>query len=187
MDIFVAVEAVVGLGVSLVQLREKNLSAQYLYELAVDLVSMTSGTETRLLINDRADIAVAAGADGVHLTSRSLPAKNVRKVFGDDLLIGVSTHSSDDVERAVLGGADFAVFGPIFETPGKNVSNGIIGLREICEEFAPFPVLGLGGIDETNFRSVIEAGASGFAAIRALNVLNDDAAVRRITAAMRSN
>lgn len=163
------VKAAVECGVSLIQLREKQLSGKYLYELASELATITNETETRLLINDRADIAKASGADGVHLTARSLPVEVVRRLFGEDFLIGVSTHSSDEIRSASANGADFVVFGPVFQTPNKGTPVGLEKLRDICNEFSSFPVLGLGGIDELNFQTVLQAGAAGFAAIRALN------------------
>jgi thiamine-phosphate pyrophosphorylase len=156
-------------GVTLVQLREKQLTARQLFELAVDAAAVTRGTATRLLVNDRFDIAIAAGADGVHLPSDSLPVAVVRDKIGPDMIIGVSTHSSLGAVAAAKQGADFAVFGPVFDTPGKGQATGIDVLAEVCREVGSFPVVGLGGIDQTNFRSVIDAGAAGFAAIRSLN------------------
>lgn len=163
------VQTAVEYGVSMVQLREKQLSIRSLYELALDLVRLTRHSSTKLLINDRADIAVAAGADGVHLTSSSLSTDRVRSVFGEELVVGVSTHSGEEVMRAATSGADFAVLGPVFDTPNKLNCIGAKRFAEICSGAGEFPVLGLGGIDELNYKSVIEAGASGFAAIRSLN------------------
>ena len=154
--------------VSLVQLREKRLPVRLVFELAVKLAEITLGTSTRLLVNDRADIAVAAKADGVHRTAASLPPRVIRGSFRDDLIIGVSTHTLEAAIAAAETGADFAVFAPVFATPGKGEPRGLEKLAEICRELRPFPVLGLGGIDETNYHVVIEAGASGFAAIRFL-------------------
>src|SRR5215213_3988547 len=109
--------AAVAARIPLIQLREKNLSARMLYELATNAARLTRGSDTRLLVNDRADIARAAGADGVHLTTRSLEAAVVRRAFGEDFLIGVSAHSLEEARAARDGGADFAVFGPVFDTP----------------------------------------------------------------------
>src|SRR6185369_15178481 len=97
--------------VPLFQIREKSLSARALYELVVGAVSITRGSKTRLLVNDRVDVARAAGADGVHLTAHSLPADVVRSTCGPDFLIGVSTHSREEAQAARAGGADFVVFG----------------------------------------------------------------------------
>ena len=155
--------------VSLVQLREKQLPARLVYELAVDAAAITRGTKTRLLVNDRADIAAASGADGVQLTSRSLSTAVVRKAFGSEMIVGVSTHSMNEIKEAAAEGADFAVFGPVFETPGKSEPKCLSTLREACEAVGPFPVIGIGGIDGEKFESVLDAGASGIAAIRWLN------------------
>lgn len=168
-EILSSVRAAVEADVELVQLREKRLSAKFVYHLAVELVEITHASNTRLLINDRVDIALAAGADGVHLTARSLPVGTVRNRIGKDLLIGVSTHSLAEVRSAETAGADFAMFGPVFETPGKTAFHGVEALGNICEQVPGFPLIGVGGIDESNCKLVIEAEAAGFAAIRALN------------------
>ena len=170
--------------IPLVQLREKNLPARTLYELAARSSEMTRGTETRLLINDRADIARAARADGCHLTTRSLEASIIRRTFGPDFLIGVSTHSLHEARAARDGGADFAVFSPIFETPSKQVYGEPLrleALREAAQELSPFPLLALGGIALENVLEVSSAGASGVAAIRLFSESVDlDATVRAI-------
>ena len=155
--------------VTLVQLREKDLSARLLCELTAEAAVITRDSATRLLVNDRADIALAAGADGVHLTANSLPVDVLRKNFPYGFIIGVSTHSLEAARSAVAGGADFVVFGPVFETPGKGEPQGIEKLAAVCETLRTFPVLALGGVDGSNVSSVFEAGAMGFAAIRALN------------------
>ncbi|MBK8303531.1 MAG: thiamine phosphate synthase [Chloracidobacterium sp.] len=153
--------------IHLVQIREKHLTAKLLFELTTKVVKITKGSATRVLVNDRADIA--AGADGVHLTSRSLSAQIIRNTFGGKLIIGASTHNIDEARSAVAGGADFIVFGPVFETPGKGAATGLSALSDVCDKLKPFPVIALGGVDKGNYRSVIYAGAKGFAAIRSLN------------------
>jgi thiamine-phosphate pyrophosphorylase len=155
--------------VTLVQLREKNLRPRVLYELAARSAEITRGTQTRLLVNDRADIARAAGADGVQLTTRSLEASVVRRAFGPELLIGVSTHSPEEARAARDGGADFAVFGPVFDTPSKRAYGPPIGLEALsvaARALAPFPLLAIGGVTRENAPRVIAAGARGVAAIR---------------------
>ena len=155
--------------ISLVQIREKNLSAKLVFELTSKAAQITRGTETKILVNDRADIAVAANADGVHLTSRSLSAQVIRKTFPQKFIIGASTHSIEEAQAAKNHGADFVTFSPIFFTPEKGEPKGLKALREVCEKLKSFPVIALGGIDKTNFKQVLENGASGFAAIRFLN------------------
>jgi len=163
------VRAAVAAHVSLIQLREKMLRPRVLYELARSSAQITRGSATQLLVNDRADIAWAAGADGVHLTTRSLEAGVVRRVFGTSFLIGVSTHSLREARAARDGGADFAVFGPIYETPSKREFGAPIGLSVLSEaarELAPFPLFAIGGITRENAREVLAVGARGVAAIR---------------------
>ena len=157
--------------IDLVQIREKNLTARVLYQLATSAAGITKGSATKLLINDRSDIAAAAGADGVHLTTSSLPTAVVRQSFGDGFLIGVSTHSIEEARRARQGGADFAVFGPVFDTASKKEFGeppGLTGLARVCSELSPFPVLALGGVRIGNVAECIRAGARGVAAIRML-------------------
>jgi len=144
------------------------LSARALYELTARAVEITRGSNTRLLVNDRVDIARAAGADGVHLTARSLPADVVRKICGPDFVIGVSTHSLAEARAARDAGADFLVFGPIFETESKRAfgePQGLVKLRDVTHELAEFPVLAIGGITHENSDACIAAGASGIAGI----------------------
>ena len=155
--------------VSLVQLREKNLTAGTLYELASRSAEITRGSRTRLLVNDRADIARASGCDGVHLTSQSLAPAVVRRAFGADFLVGVSTHSLDEARAVRDGGADFTVLGPVFETPSKRAYGrplGLEALREVARVLRPFPVIAIGGVTTENARAVLDAGACGLAAIR---------------------
>ena len=158
--------------VSLIQIREKQLPARLVFELAQKASRITRKTRTKLLVNDRADIALTAAADGVHLTANSIPVKIVRQIFPANFIIGVSAHTLEEAEKAMREEADFVTFSPIFETPSKaasGASQGVEKLREVCEKLAPFPIIALGGVDETNCASVLEAGASGFAAIRFLN------------------
>ena len=153
--------------VSMVQIREKHLSGKNLFELASVCSKITRGSRTKLLVNDRADIAEAAGADGVHLTGTSIPTSIVRGSFGNELVIGVSVHTAMEAETANQQGADFAVFGPVFETPGKGQAAGIDKLKRVCYLMAAFPIIGLGGIDPSNAGLIIRAGAAGVAGIRA--------------------
>ena len=158
--------------ISLIQIREKQLSAKQVFELASKAANLTKNSKTKLLVNDRADIALAAGADGVHLPANGLSAEIVRREFPPGFIIGVSAHSPEEVEKARLGGADFATFGPVFATASKakyGAPQGLSRLREVSEAAGEFPIIALGGIDETNFTETLMAGAKGFAAIRFLN------------------
>ena len=171
-EILRLVRAAVDAGVPLFQIREKSLPARVLYELVARAVEITHGSRTRLLVNDRADIARAAGADGVHLTTQSLPVEVVRSLFGAEFLIGVSTHSLDEARAARAGGADFVVFGPVFETESKRgfgEPQGLNKLAEVARELGEFPVVAIGGITLDNVDQCFQAGARGIAAIRLLN------------------
>lgn len=154
--------------VSLIQIREKQLDGKQLFELASKAVFLTTGSMTKLLVNGRTDVAMAAGADGVHLPSDSYSPTVARTMAGADFLIGVSTHSFDEVAAAQKAGADYVVFGPIFDTPGKS-GTGVEYLKQASQDFPEIPILGLGGIDEGNVCEVLVSGAAGFAAIRYLN------------------
>ena len=171
-DILRLVQAAVDAEAPLFQIREKLLSARALYELVVRAVSITRDTHTKLLVNDRVDIARAAGADGVHLTSRSLPSSVVRMTCGPEFLIGVSTHSLAEARAARDGSADFVVFGPVFETESKRAfgpPQGLDNLRAVTRTLDEFPVLAIGGITLDNIPACLSAGASGVAAIHMLD------------------
>ncbi len=165
--------------ISLIQIREKQLSARMIYELTAAAAELTAQSETKLLVNDRADIALAANADGVHLTSKSIPANIIRREFPKNFIIGASVHSIEEAENAKRGAADFAAFSPVFSSPGKGEPQGIERLRAVCGRLKPFPIIALGGVDASNYAEVRQAGARGFAAIR---FLNDAENLRKLTA-----
>jgi thiamine-phosphate pyrophosphorylase len=166
-------------GVDLVQLREKDLSTHALEELASKALAALGSSGTRLLINSRTDVALACGAHGMHLPANDLAASEVRAIFaragsGSPVvyvpIIGMSAHSLAEVASAEAHGADFAVFGPVFEKSGTANRDGLNQLRQICHRAEaaqpPMPVLALGGITLENTRQCIEAGGAGIAAIR---------------------
>ncbi|HMG74988.1 MAG TPA: thiamine phosphate synthase [Pyrinomonadaceae bacterium] len=162
------ISAAVAAGIQLIQIREKQLTARVLFELATSVVAIAQGSPTRVVVNDRADIAASAGADGVHLTTRSLTPDVVRKTFGAKFLIGASTHSLVEARDACRQGADFAVFGPIFPSPLKEKYGPPLGLRKLSEasrELASFPIIALGGVSLENVNECLLAGASGIAGI----------------------
>ena len=162
------VSAAVAAGVELIQIREKKLTTRVLVELVGAAAELTRGTNTRLLVNDRADVAAGAGADGVHLTTHSLDAATIRQTFGDKLLIGVSTHVLSEGRVARDQGGDFIVFGPVFETESKAGFGSPVGLQKLSEvvhDLREFPVLALGGISLQNAADCLMAGAAGIAGI----------------------
>ncbi|HLK49121.1 MAG TPA: thiamine phosphate synthase [Bryobacteraceae bacterium] len=161
------VEGAVAAGIERIQIREKDLSARQLCELTRRVVSMAQGRETRVLVNDRLDIALAAGAHGVHLPGGSAPPNALRVIAPKGFLIGVSTHSVEEVRAAGAAGADFVVFGPVFATASKAAygpPQGLSVLRQAAQA-VQIPVLALGGITEANARACLAAGAAGIAGI----------------------
>lgn len=168
-------EAAVAAQISLFQIREKMLSARGLFELVTRAVKITRGSSMRVLVNDRFDIALAAGADGVHLTSTSLPVRVVRSICGPEFLIGASTHSLETACDARDSGADFIVFGPVFETESKRgygPPQGLSKLQQVASELQGFPVVAIGGISLDNAESCFVAGASGIAGISLFDAFN---------------
>ena len=155
-------------GVRAVQLREKHLETRELLEMADKMRDLTRQFNASFFINDRFDIAIAVGADGVHLTQNSIPAAAVRKAVKKKLLIGVSTHSLKEAREAEKGGADFITVGPVYRTPSKLKYGKPIGLdilKKITSKMN-IPVFAIGGIKSSNINYIKEAGAYGAAMIR---------------------
>ena len=150
-------------GLGAVQLREKDLDDRTLYDLA-RLARAALPAAVPLLVNGRLDLALAAGAEGVHLPADGVPAAALRARFGPGVLIGRSTHTLAEVERARDGGADYVTFGPVYETPGKGPPVGTAGLARAAA--AGIPVYALGGVTLERFGELAAAGAAGVAAIR---------------------
>lgn len=169
-DILAAVERALAGGVRAVQLREKDLSGRDLYTLAVAMRRLASLHGAKLLVNDRVDVALACGAEGVHLGVASVPPLVARRLLGPDALIGCSTHDEAQLAAAADGGADFATFGPVFATPSKAPFGppvGIPALRRACRS-ARIPVFALGGVGPGNVADAVSAGAAGVGVISAI-------------------
>jgi thiamine-phosphate pyrophosphorylase len=167
-------------GVVAVQLRAPGAAGRELLAQARPLLGAVRDAGQWLVVNDRIDVALAAGADGVHLPSAGVPPADARRLLGQDRLVGVSCHSASDVERAIAGGADFATFGPIFDTPSKRAFGAPVGTERLAEAARlGLPLLGLGGVDLSNAAEVVDAGAWGVAAIRAWLEADDPSAVVR--------
>jgi thiamine-phosphate pyrophosphorylase len=154
-------------GAAAVQLRERDLDAGPLLALARALVPVCEARGARLLINDRLDVAKAAGAHGVHLRSRSVPVADAQAFLGPGALVGVSCHSRAEVEAA--RGAAYVTLGPVFATPSKRGLGEPLGLEGFSRALDPAgpPAIALGGVTLSTARLVLGAGASGVAAIRA--------------------
>lgn len=159
-----------------VQLREKDLDDRSLYELAC-LARSALPPAVRLLVNGRIDVALAAGADGVHLPADGLPVAPLRARFGGGVLIGRSTHRLEEVERARDEGADYVTFGPVYATPGKGAPAGLGELRRAAA--AGIPVFALGGVTLERFEELAGTGVAGIAAIRLFQKLSDLTQVAR--------
>ncbi|HLJ46861.1 MAG TPA: thiamine phosphate synthase [Bryobacteraceae bacterium] len=149
------------LDTAMIQIRAKELSGRALYRLVEKAVAIAG---KRIIVNTRADVAVVCGAGGVHLPSNS-PIAPFRSRFSPPFLIGSSCHTIGELEEAEREGADFAVFGPVFASPGKGEPVGLAALREAAES-ARIPVYALGGITAENEALCAEAGAQGIAGIR---------------------
>jgi len=161
-----AVEEALEGGVRALQIREKDLHPQDLLALAIEVKAITGRYNAKLFINDRADIAVMAGADGVHLTETSVEADEVKNNF-PDLIVGVSTHSLEGACLAEKQEADFITFSPIYETPSKanyGPPQGLDLLQQVTQAVR-LPVLALGGITLHRVPECLEQGAFGVAVI----------------------
>ncbi len=172
-DVIGRIRATIAAGVDWVQIREKVLSGRELLGLVREAVA--AGGSARVIVNDRLDMALAAGAAGVHLGRESLGARDVvrwcKSSGGNapaDFLVGVSCHSLADAREAESAGAAYIFFGPVFDTPSKRgmgEPQGVARLEEICRSVA-IRVLAIGGVNEQNAGDCIRAGAAGIAAIR---------------------
>lgn len=160
-------------GVNVVQLREHDLPTRELYDLAITLRAVLRG-RALLLVNDRVDVALAAGADGVQLPERGLPAKAVREIAGEACILGRSVHSAEAAGDAEAGSADFVLAGTIYATaskPGQTPAG--VELVRAAVQAVRVPVVAIGGVTAENAGELIEAGASGIAVIGAIMDADD--------------
>lgn len=168
-------------GARLIQLRDKTVDAGEFYRDVIDTIGFARPRGVRIIVNDRVDIALAAGADGVHIGQDDLPAEQTRKLLGKDAMIGLSTHSLEQAIAAIQLPVDYIAIGPIFETSTKDAADkavGLAGLRFVREAVGPFPLVAIGGIDRRNARSVLEVGADSIAVISDLVSDAEDIAAR---------
>ena len=164
----IAREAVAG-GADVIQLRDKTMESASLYAAALEIAEICKG-KALFFVNDRLDIALAAGADGVHVGQSDLPADVVRKLVPKDFLIGVSVGSVEEAEKAVRDGADYVAVSPVFSTASKSdagVGHGLDTAHAICDAVS-VPVVGIGGLNKENIPEVIKAGIDGIAVISAV-------------------
>lgn len=154
-------------GIELVQIREKDMETRELAALVKSAVDGATGTGTRVVVNDRLDVALALGTAGVHLGRHSMPAPAVRACVPREFLVGVSCHSLDEAVQAQASGADYALLGPIYSTLTKMQYGPPLGVETLAQVAAriSIPLIALGGISVARARACREAGAAGIAGI----------------------
>jgi thiamine-phosphate diphosphorylase len=156
------------LGVSAIQVRERDLADRDLAALVRRIIGAVAPAPTAVLVNDRFDVAVAAGAAGVHLRADSVPASRIRAIAPAGFVIGRSVHDLAEVDAAVADGAcDYLLFGTVFPSAGKPAGHRIAGidaLRAACRR-SPLPVIAIGGIDPSRLPLIEQSGAAGFAGV----------------------
>jgi thiamine-phosphate pyrophosphorylase len=168
MDVLAVVTEAAAAGIDLVQIRERDLHDRELFALTRAAVAVVSATRTRVVVNDRTDVAISAGAHGVHLRGDSIAAARVRRLVPTGFLIGRSVHSlheAQDVDRE--GAVDYLLFGTVFTSPSKGAGHPVAGLDALSRVCAGVrtPVLAVGGVDEVRAVDAARAGARGVAAI----------------------
>ncbi|MFC5278505.1 thiamine phosphate synthase [Halorubrum rubrum] len=164
-------------GVDVVQLREKGTDARSRYHLGLRLRELTADAGVPLVVNDRVDLAAAIDADGVHLGQSDLPPEVAREQFGPDAVVGVSASTPAEAREAVDAGADYLGVGAVYGTDSKKVPDerdgiGPEGVRAVADA-VDVPAIGIGGIDADNASAVVEAGATGVAAVSAITAAED--------------
>jgi len=169
-DLLEVVAAAVRGGVTMVQLREKTVTAREVFARARSLRTLLEPAGIPLIINDRLDIAIAAACAGVHVGPQDMPVGVVRRAMGPDMLLGVSVHTAEDALEAEKAGADYISVSPVFYTSTKpNISSpvGLKGVKTISDAVS-IPVVGIGGINGSNIADLIRAGARGGAVVSAI-------------------
>ena len=183
-SLYEQVEAALRGGVTCVQLREKDLDAEAFLEEAKQIRALCHSYQVPFIINDNVDIALAVGADGVHVGQDDMSVADVRRRVGDAMMIGVSAHSVEEALRAQEGGADYLGVGAMFTTATKTNVSETSGetLREICQT-VQIPVVAIGGISEQNMLQLAGLGMDGVALVSAIFAADDiEAACRRLDA-----
>jgi thiamine-phosphate pyrophosphorylase len=176
----IVLQAVDG-GVAYVQLREKDVSTRFFVQEAKRIKKLLSSYKIPLIINDRIDVALACGADGVHIGQEDMPYAIVRKLMGPKAIIGLSVEDWGDVEESQKLDVDYIGVSPVFPTPTKTDTKGPWGLAGLAKikAFSRHPLVAIGGINETNAREVIAAGADCIAVVSAICAAPDPAAATR--------
>jgi thiamine-phosphate pyrophosphorylase len=168
-------------GASFIQLREKRLSPREFYREAAAALGVARELGVRVVINDRVDIALALGADGVHLGQDDLTPEAARRLLGEKAIIGFSTHNVEQAREAARMPVDYIAFGPVFETSSKENPDPVVGLDELSrvrECVGSVPLVAIGGITRENYRAALDAGADSVAVISAI-LAGDPAEIAR--------
>jgi len=163
-------------GVTAVQLREKTIGARRFLAEVVEIKGLLAGTGVPVFVNDRVDVAIAAGADGMHVGQDDLPAADARRLIGPRMLLGVSVATPEEARAALAAGADYVSVSPVFLTPTKPDAEHAVGLEGVAlirRVVASSPLLAIGGIDARNARAVAVAGSDGVAVVSALMTAPD--------------
>lgn len=152
------------------QLREKQLSDREIIQVSKEIMKITKGSATKFIMNDRADLAKLANADGLHLGQDDISLQDAQSIFGKDKIYGLSTHSFEQAKSAIQKNPDYIGFGPIFPTPTKAKADPVVGLASIKDvvQLSEIPVVAIGGIDESNVEQVVYAGAENICLVRYL-------------------
>lgn len=169
-DLVEVVSKAVAGGVTMVQLREKDLGSKDFIDEAIALKAALEGTGVPLVINDRVDVAMAAGADGVHIGQSDMPYAMARHLLGPDAIIGLSVENMDQVREAEALDVDYIGVSPVFSTPTKTDTAAPFGLAGLSEaaRISSHPVVAIGGLNESNIADVLRAGADGIALVSAI-------------------
>lgn len=180
-ELVAIVTAIVDAGVRWIQLREKQATTRQLFDLARELRAVTRAAGAALTINDRIDVALAVDADGVQLGWQSLDPGAARELVAERCLIGVSTHDETEARRAIEGGCDHIIYGPIHDTESKRglvAPRGTASLAALAAEFT-VPIVAVGGIERDRVRDAFEAGAAGVAVVSSVMSNKQPAAAAR--------
>jgi thiamine-phosphate pyrophosphorylase len=180
-------EICVACGVKMLQLREKHLSDKEILAASAEITSVTRGTGTQFVMNDRADLALLAGADVLHLGQGDISLRDARRIVGPDMPIGLSTHTVEQAREAIAQGADHIGFGPVWATPTKEVPEGDVTglalLRQVVE-LSTVPVVAIGGIFPENLPAVLATGARSFSLVRYLMHPDMEARIKQLQSMM---
>lgn len=171
-------------GAAFIQLREKHLSPREFYSEAGEALKVARERGAKLIINDRADIALALGADGVHLGQDDVPPEAARALLGERAVIGFSTHGVEQAIAAARLPVDYIAIGPVFETTSKENPDAVVGLeglRRVREAVGSVKLVAIGGVTRENAPSVLAAGADSVAVISALLSLQNPPEITRLT------